>query len=406
MPSTKGDNPSNLSPNFLTMSASKSTEEAPVHVIYINGINTPNDKYKQTLPLIEKLLDATDIKGKYTLHGDTYNLSGGKLGISDLLQASKQGALPQNFNDVEGSQFDEKVVKKIKDIDKQEQKKGNCQDDNPRAKFLIIAHSQGNFFAEEIYNQLPNDIKDRSSILSISPFTDFNGINFSKFEYLLRKDDFPSFLKKLPGIAVPKDTSNLPNWPGILPNPSHDLENYLNSNKYPEGSRKDTLVEQAFNMAKNGINKLMKPDSGYYKKNCPQQPNIKITGPKTIEALKNGTFTVSWYNPDKNASAVQITGFGGLTIGGEMVAIPEDKREQGSFQFKARNQDFFGSYDSETTFEASLYTSSSWIWGSSVMASDPDVTVKLLGAGDGIGNIPAQAIPVDDKNGNFWVKWL
>jgi hypothetical protein len=40
------------------------------------------------------------------------------------------------------------------------------------------------------------------------------------------------------------------------------------------------------------------------------------------------------------------------------------------------------------------------------MASDPDVTVKLLGAGDGIGNIPAQAIPVDDKNGNFWVKWL
>jgi hypothetical protein len=138
----------------------------------------------------------------------------------------------------------------------------------------------------------------------------------------------------------------------------------------------------------------------------PAKPNIKITGPKTIEALKNGTFTVSWYNPDKNASAVQITGFGGLTIGGEMVAIPEDKREQGSFQFKARNQDFFGSYDSETTFEASLYTSSSWIWGSSVMASDPDVTVKLLGAGDGIGNIPAQAIPVDDKNGNFWVKWL
>lgn len=181
---------------------------------------------------------------------------------------------------------------------------------------------------------------------------------------------------------------------------SSSLINYINT-KLPKNLRSS--------QSSNGIMTSLRKALGIDwcdEDSPPAKPNIKITGPKTIEALKNGTFTVSWYNPNKDASAVQITGFGGLTIGAEWVAIPEDKLEKGSFQFKARNQDFFGSYDSEATFEATLYTSSSWIWGLPVMASDPDATVKLLGAGEGIGNIAAQAIPVHDKNDNFWVKWL
>ena len=119
LPPTEEDNSSDSLPTFETRSGSKSNKKAPVHVIYINGVNTTNKQYQDSLPLIEKLLEKTDIKDDYTLHKNTYN----KSGKFDWLQSMKQGLVPGNFNDVEGSKFDENVVKKIKNIDLREKKK-------------------------------------------------------------------------------------------------------------------------------------------------------------------------------------------------------------------------------------------------------------------------------------------
>ncbi|MGK7956997.1 MAG: Calx-beta domain-containing protein, partial [Crocosphaera sp.] len=258
---------------------SKSNEKGSVHVIYINGVNTTNKQYKDSLPLIEKLLEETDIKNDYILYENTYN-KGGRL-VFDLAQSALQAFVPGDFNDFEGINFRENVVKQIKNIDQRETKEGKCED-NPRAKFLIIAHSQGNFFAEEIYNKLPANIKNRTKILAMAPFTNFKGISNNNFDYLLREDDYPNVFKGVWGIAVPNDKSNLPKWPGKpdgLPEgadkEAHDLENYLNPNRYSKGTQKDKLVEESFNMAKNGINNLMKFDSGHYKNN--EQGCVEVT---------------------------------------------------------------------------------------------------------------------------------
>jgi len=385
-----------------------SSQEAPVYTFYINGISTTSEDYDRTIPLIDNLLKEAGINSK--VNQKTYNKSGKPRKINfDLAQSIIQGVTPGS--DREGNKFTRSVIKKIEHLDKKERRsaKQECEE-RPKPKFLIVAHSQGNFFAEDVFNGLDDNIKKRTKILAISPFTNYRGINFDNFDYLLRKDDFPNRLKKTPGIAIPKNKSNLPQWPGKpiaskFPGDinSHNIENYLDTNKYRQGNSKDKLVEESFKDAVEKIKELLKPDSGSYKPDC--EPYIKIKGPKTIEAFKNGTFTVSWYNPEKNASAVQISGFQGLTIGAEMVSIPEDKLERGSFQFQAHNTDFFGSYDSEATFDASLLTSPSFFWGTRVMESDPDATVKLLGAGEGLGNIPAQAVPVE-QNGELWVKWL
>ncbi len=277
LPPTEEEESSDILPTIQTRSSRKSSQEAPVHVFYINGINTTNKQYKESFPLIENLLDQTNIKNNYTLHKNTYNKSGNL--ATDLLQSVIQGSnRGGNFNTVEGSKFDEKVVKKIEEIDGQEKKEGHCED-NPRAKFLIISHSQGNFFAEEIYNKLQDNIKERTKILAISPFTAFEGINNKNFDYLLRKDDYPNvlkkpkFLKKFPGISVPKDKSGLlGKWPG-KPNGfpgdrnAHKLENYLDPDRHREGSRKDKLVEKSFNLAKKDINNLMRFDSSHYQDN-------------------------------------------------------------------------------------------------------------------------------------------
>ncbi|NEQ35144.1 MAG: hypothetical protein F6K40_01990 [Okeania sp. SIO3I5] len=84
-----------------------------------------------------------------------------------------------------------------------------------------------------------------------------------------REDDFPSRLKSFPAIAVPEDQHNLPSWPGnyiqsFFPGDreSHKIENYLDINKYPQGSQEDLLVEESFEQAKVKIQELMNFDSG------------------------------------------------------------------------------------------------------------------------------------------------
>ena len=236
-----------------------SNQEAPIHSFYINGINNTLEDYRNTIPLVNNLLTSTDINSQ--VEEETYNLSGAPKPINfDLAQSIIQAVT--SGNDFEGTQFTNSVVERIQNID---------QENSLEDKFLIVAHSQGNFFAEDIFNQLPENIQQRTRILAFSPFTDFQGISSDKYDYLLREDDFPSRLKNLPVIAVPEDQHNLPSWPGnflqsFFPGDrdSHKIENYLDINQYPQGSQEDLLVEESFEQAKVKIQELLDFDSGTY----------------------------------------------------------------------------------------------------------------------------------------------
>ncbi|MEB3884138.1 calcium-binding protein, partial [Lyngbya sp. CCY1209] len=135
-----------------------------------------------------------------------------------------------------------------------------------------------------------------------------------------------------------------------------------------------------------------------------KEANIEIAGPKEVDHHKYALFTVSYDNPEKEAKGVEIMGFDGLTSGVKFVPIPKAKLEEGKFQFKAYNEDFFGSVDAEKVFSANLVSEPS-VFSYTIAASDPDATVNFLGAG-GWSGLNAQAIPATDKNGDFWVKWL
>ncbi|MGB3513121.1 MAG: hypothetical protein WBA93_28685 [Microcoleaceae cyanobacterium] len=236
-----------------------SNQEAPIHTFYINGVNNTLADYQNTIPLVNNLLTATGINSQ--VEEETYNLSGKPKPINfDFAQSIIQAVT--SGNDFEGTQFTNNVVKKIQNIDQ-----GNSLED----KFLIVAHSQGNFFAEDVFNQLPGSIQERTRILAFSPFTNFPGISSDKFDYLLREDDFPNRLKNLPAIAVPEDQHNLPSWPGnylqsLFPGDrnSHKIENYLDINQYPQGSQEDNLVEESFEQAKVKIQELLDFNSGIY----------------------------------------------------------------------------------------------------------------------------------------------
>ncbi len=174
-----------------------SNQEAPIHSFYINGVNNTLADYQNTIPLVNKLLTATGINSQVS--EETYNLSGKPKPINfdfakSIIQAVTLGS---NF---EGTQFTNDVVEKIQNID---------QENSLEDKFLIVDHSQGYFFAEDIYNQLPENIQERTRILAFSPFTDFQGISSDNVDYLLREDDFPNRLKSLPGIAVVESKNNL-----------------------------------------------------------------------------------------------------------------------------------------------------------------------------------------------------
>lgn len=213
---------------------------------------------------------------------------------------------------------------------------------------------------------------------------------------------------------MPKDESNLPAWPGKPDGKpgdanSHKLENYLDLSQYPETTKKYQLVKESFDKAQAGINKLMEPDSGFYndvsvRKTCPIN-NIEIKGPKEVAHHEYATFTVSYTNPKKEAKGIEIMGFDGLTVGAEWIKIPDNKLKSGKFQFRAYNEDFFGSVDADKSFSASLISDPS-VFSSYIATSDPVANVNFLGSGSGWSGLPAQAIPVHDKNDNFWIKWL
>jgi hypothetical protein len=219
------------------------SERQNVIPIYINGINTSVEGYYDNITVINEQLEAL---GLPPISLDTYNKSGvenklwekipiiGNLisHLTDIFQSAIQGTTP--LSTIEGMQFENSVRSQIESLSQQ----------YPDKKFLLIVHSQGNFFGEDIARHLPREIQEKTTILSLAPFTDYNGIGSQgvfnvggnnpqapvNVEYLLRDGDFSDNLKFLSGIAIPNNQANLPDIGNMMEN--HTLENYVNTDAF------------------------------------------------------------------------------------------------------------------------------------------------------------------------------
>lgn len=288
-------------------------KKTPVYGFFINGISVDRNKYNQDLGLIENVLKASGLQqvvspGQDTteadvvLDRDTYNLSGAETGspgkvIGDFVQSVRQAL--SSRSDGEGGRFTTRTIDKIKNIDATTQQKAKeicC--DTVKPEYLIIAHSQGNFFAEDILKGLPPEIQERTRVLAISPFTDFRGVE-NKIDYLLRGDDIPSLTKFLPGIAIPNNRSNLPNLPGIDLFEPHSLEgSYLDPNA-TKNSKQKQAVQESFNVAAQKVKGLLEAmtDKVYPEKKCdPINPNPTDSNDVTSPNRPNNSNS----NPDQN----------------------------------------------------------------------------------------------------------
>ncbi|HEY9853106.1 MAG TPA: hypothetical protein V6D28_26785 [Leptolyngbyaceae cyanobacterium] len=188
------------------------------YVVYINGIQTDAKTYSHTTSIIANLLAQTDIpKTSQFVREITHNYGGGFAG--DLAES-----IPQSLARITATGDGQKLIVEIKnnltEAEKRYQnlnKQSDCNCKIPRPKFLLIAESQGNFFAEQVANQLPQEIAQRTAILSISSFTDYKQARnkVKAFEYLLRPDEIAAvvngkFSIKNPGIP------NLPPFPTLV----------------------------------------------------------------------------------------------------------------------------------------------------------------------------------------------
>jgi len=222
------------------------SERENVIPIYINGINTSVEGYYDNIAVINEQLEAL---GLPPIQLDTYNKSGVEnnfwknipiLGglishLTDIFQSAIQGTTP--LSTIEGMQFDNSVISQIESLSLE----------YPDKKFLLIVHSQGNFFGEDIAVHLPPEIQEKTMILSMAPFTDYNGIGSQgvfnvggnnpqapvNVEYLLRHGDFPDKLKVLSGIAIPNNQANLPDLGNMMED--HALPNYVNTDAFQQG---------------------------------------------------------------------------------------------------------------------------------------------------------------------------
>ncbi|WP_445248916.1 hypothetical protein [Microcoleus sp. OTE_8_concoct_300] len=184
-------------------------QKPPIYAVYVNGVNTPRNVYDQDKVIINQLLK--DAFGeKVSLSFDAYNGVGSVriegIPLGDFLESAMQSSTssPETFNanTADGNILVFQVTQKIKDIEKLHddfRKTANCECHVLKPKYLLIGHSQGNFFVEDIALALPDEVKSRTSILSIASFTSYESIRnkVKEFDYLLRPDDFPLIAMKL-----------------------------------------------------------------------------------------------------------------------------------------------------------------------------------------------------------------
>ena len=244
----------------VNTASSSSSDEAPIYAFYINGINTVTSAYESDKVMVEGVIQEAGISLAMSMP-TTYNVSGKEkwiLSLGDLNQAAIQSM--SNTNTDEGRAFTASVVNLITQKDNEEKgKKGNC---GKRAKFLIVAHSQGNFFAEDIINQLrgkEGGIPTRTKVLAISPFTSYSGI--SGVTLLVRGDDMSRRAQIFPNVGEPQGRHQA-KLPGISPLVSHSIRNYLDPDQARPRFRRHVRTTRAYAVSQ--IQEMMDFDSGLY----------------------------------------------------------------------------------------------------------------------------------------------
>lgn len=219
-------------------------ESKPVYnYIYINGINTPrgnsNDfrgsclserrMVQQVLidrtPLWDetnKLLDTDcNLSGFDNPNALKPALNGVALSVGDLWQSLLQTQGSRNPR-VESDRLSGKIVSQMREI----MKKENNSQSNEQNYFIIVAHSQGNFFAEKIGGELASSNSEIDQklvkhlrIIAIASPTDYtyslntnSGSTRVKVQHFTRCDDL---ILSLAGINIPGLQSARP-FPGNL----------------------------------------------------------------------------------------------------------------------------------------------------------------------------------------------
>jgi hypothetical protein len=347
--------------NQTSNQSRKCDTEGKIHAFYINGIRNSETVYDDDWSIISSVLRETSIKN-IEEHKNTYNPDGIFLGLGDFAESSIQAIIGRPLTP-SGRQVINHAVSEIKNIDKdfkdnaEQQAENDCECQPKKPKYIIIAHSQGNFFAKEIAEILKSsksDIFQRLSILSIASFTNYEGVIGSlrgdgRFEYMLRSKDFPFRYRDI-NVPFLRDVSN-PGPPNILDMDSQDgkLGKYQSPNQVlANSSIKDALLAHGLDAylgdgskkeyqqytisvresRKQGIEKIQQIttfDPGSYKpenksKKCqngrqspqqqqtPQQPSITITitGPNVIEVNEKTTVEVKFVAPACRATSVTL----------------------------------------------------------------------------------------------------
>jgi hypothetical protein len=320
----------------FTMTRGDSTQNnktSPIHAFFINGILNTEADYNQMKPQITKLVTEANDNQPITMESLGYNhstINEFKVILLSLVDTVKnignhicplsQSAVEVvdqyleqwlgkwiHYRTKEGEKLPSDIIERIKGIEQQEKQFSISQvKPQPKSRFVIVAHSQGTMFAEEIYNKLKQSNKslaDRTFLLLISPFakksffiTDTS--DRSNITYVLREDDFPTFLPNL----APKNLSSFSKSEDYATRMMKIIENYVktqddftdfevvfhtsclavehtwhkvlnafnshNLNHYvlPEASPEKLKTEESYKLAVNNLKYLLKsaPDFGNY----------------------------------------------------------------------------------------------------------------------------------------------
>ncbi|BAY25257.1 hypothetical protein NIES2100_50630 [Calothrix sp. NIES-2100] len=289
--------------------------KSPIYVYYVNGIRTDNTGYADDVNLISSRL-LNEIVDPPRIDVPTHNPTGTilltdslitriwKSGFGDFFESLRQILdAPRPDSEVITNKIIEAIKKR--DKEKSDEAKKSCED-KKHAKFVIIGHSQGNFFLQDIAQKLPQEFADRTVLLSFASFTHFGRISerIRTFYPLLRPDDFPALSNGVLNLVnTPAGTPNLPSLPTLISyqnHPSftgtnglnvklgqafdsHSLKNYLGE---PTNSDYAVVAQRSLEMARVNLTALLNFDSGKYDKKTDCSSTANQT-PQTQLSLSN-----------------------------------------------------------------------------------------------------------------------